>query len=280
MELYNFKILRRLFLPIFSKINPGDVTINHQFTGDKVRLHSFKHKGYWFHGKNREKDTMRLFKTLIKEGDVVIEVGGHVGYISLYFSSLVAGGKVYVFEPGPNNLPYIRNNLRTKENIVLLEQGVGSCKATFPFYIENLTGQNNSFVKDFSRFKENKENAFVHQVSTGEVMIEVVKLDDFVSQNSLIPNFIKVDVEGFEFEVVKGMLNILNIFQPMLMIEIQDNYEQIYEIMDNYGYVKFDDKLRPIGKEQQIRLNTFFLHRKKHSSFLDQLGINWDIDGN
>ena len=274
MELYQSKILRRLFLPLFSKINLGNITINHHFTGEKVLLHSFKHKGYWFHGKNREKDTMRLFKTMIKEKDVVIEVGGHIGYISLYFSSLVKGGLVYVFEPGPNNLPYIRGNLKSKTNIVIVEKGVGSCNVDLTFYTENLTGQNNSFVKNFSGFEENKKNAFNPSYSISETMVQVVKLDDFILKEGLEPNFIKVDVEGFEFEVIKGMLNTLKNVRPKLMIEIQDNYKQIYDIMNDFGYVMFNDELRIINHPNQISMNTFLLHRQEHLNTLAKLGIS------
>ncbi len=77
MNLANVKLLRRLILPLFARLNPGDITITHHFTGDKVFLHSFKHKGYWFYGKNREKDTMELFRRLIRPADTIIEIGGH-----------------------------------------------------------------------------------------------------------------------------------------------------------------------------------------------------------
>jgi predicted methyltransferase len=66
--------------------------------------HSFKHYTYWYDGERREQTTMELFAKLINPGDVVVEVGGHIGYIAVYFSHLVGKqGRVVVFEPGPNN---------------------------------------------------------------------------------------------------------------------------------------------------------------------------------
>jgi FkbM family methyltransferase len=101
---------------------------------------------------------MLLFKKLINKGDTVIEVGGHIGYISLYFSNLVGKeGIIYVFEPGVNNLPYLKNNVKEKYNIVVIEKGVGSCNTRMPFYIENLSGQNNSFIKDYKGFVQHKK---------------------------------------------------------------------------------------------------------------------------
>ena len=108
--------------------------------------------------RERERNTMLLFKKLINNGDTVIEVGGHIGYISLYFSNLIGKeGLLYVFEPGINNLPYLKNNVKEKHNIVVIEKAVGSCNARMPFYIENLSGQNNSFIKDFKGFIQNKK---------------------------------------------------------------------------------------------------------------------------
>ena len=198
MKIHENKLFRRIILPIFSKINPGDIFITHRYTGDKILLHSFKHKNYWYHQKEREKNTMLLFKKLINKGDTVIEVGGHIGFISLYFSKLVGKeGLVYVFEPGINNLPYLKNNVKEKHNIVLIEKGVGSSNALMPFYIENLSGQNNSFVKDYDAFIQNRKASFVKNASVKEVIVDVVRLDDFIYDNNILPKFIKIDVEYF-----------------------------------------------------------------------------------
>ena len=217
---------------------------------------------------------MSLFKKLINKGDTVIEVGGHIGYISLYFSNLIGKeGMVYVFEPGINNLPYLKNNVKEKCNIVVIEKGVGNCNARIPFYIENLTGQNNSFIKNFQGFIENKKSSFVKNASVKEVIVDVVRLDDFIFDKNILPNFIKIDVEGFEFEVIKGMIYILKNFQPALMIEVQDNYKSIYNVMKNEHYLMFNDNLKTIKSPDELKGNTFFLHSKKHISILNTLGV-------
>ena len=72
---------------------------------------------------------MTLCARLIRDGDVVFDVGGHIGYMALYFASLVgAGGRVFSFEPGSSNLPYIRANVEraTHKNVVLVEQAIGA----------------------------------------------------------------------------------------------------------------------------------------------------------
>jgi len=55
--------VRRALIPLFRWVNPGDITIRHHWTGERITLHSFRHKGYWFHGRTRERDSMALCTT-------------------------------------------------------------------------------------------------------------------------------------------------------------------------------------------------------------------------
>ena len=267
----NIGLLRRLALPILSKLSQ-DITIAHHYTNEDVYLNSFKHKGYWFHGKNREKLSMDLFSKLIDRSDTVIEVGGHIGYISLYFASLVPAGRVFVFEPGANNLPYTRKNLEPKSNITLIEKGIGSSTGTLPLYMEGLTGQNNSFVKDFERLNINSVNAFV-DAPVVAALVELISIDDFVKEQQIKPGFIKIDVEGFELSVIKGMLESLDRDRPICMIEVQSDHQEIYEIMTSKGYLMFTESLTKIDTPSDLLDNTFCLHPQYHSRQLQKLGL-------
>lgn len=236
------KIVRKIALNVL-KLFSKDITITHHYTGDKVRLHSFAHKGYWFHGKNREVNTMKTFKKIISENDTIMEVGGHIGYICLYFGHLAKKGSVIVFEPGINNLPYLKKNVGSKKNIRIVEKGAGNENGKKTFYIESLTGQNNTFVKDFEGFESNKKNAGV-DASYQEVTVEIIKLDQFINDEKIeAPNFIKIDVEGFEYNVLLGMTDILGAGKTKVMVEIQANYKEIYDLFKKYNYNVYDDQL-------------------------------------
>jgi hypothetical protein len=142
-------LVRRVGLKIFSRINPGDVAMTHHWTGDRLRLHSFRHKGYWYHGFRRERSTMISLARLRGRGDLVIEAGGHIGYLTLHCARLVGDfGAVHVFEPGPNNLPYLHANVDSIENIVVMEEALGGSAGTAQLFVEDLTGQNNTMLAD------------------------------------------------------------------------------------------------------------------------------------
>jgi len=248
-------------MPLFEKVNPGDVTLSHHYTGDRFRLHSFKHRGYWFHGKNREAGTIKFFQRLIEEGHTVLEVGGHIGYFSVLFSALVgARGSVVVFEPGENNLRYLRRNIASRPNVQLVEKAAGGVHETRPFFVEDLSGQNNSLVRGFRGFEVNRASAFV-KTAPREVLVEVVPVDEVVSARGLRPNFVKIDVEGAEFEVLKGLAASLDAFHPRLMVEIQADQEAIFNWLSSRGYSCFSESGVPIAEWRSLNLNTFCLHQ-------------------
>lgn len=263
MTLYNKTLLRKLFLPVLSRINWGNFTIKHHYTKDSFYLHSYLHKGYWYHGKNRELATMKLFSRLISPGQQVIEVGGHIGYISLYFSKLVGEqGQVHVFEPGPNNLPYLRKNTSHKPNITVIEKGVGNENKKMRFYIDNITGQNNSFIENVDAFESTKSHAYNKNAKIEAIETQIIRMDDHVSKNRLSPNFIKIDVENYECEVVKGMLNTISEFKPVLMIEVApENKQWIFEIMKEKNYIALTPELKLIQTYNEIDGNTFFEYK-------------------
>ena len=179
---------------MLSRVNPGDITIRHQWTGHPVRLHSFKHKGYWYHGANRERDTMIAFAQLIKPGDVVIEVGAHIGYIAMWLARLVGPtGQLIACEPGSNNLPYLRKNLSPFDQTSIREVALAENSGELPFMEEDFTGQNNSLLTDGEQLKGNLEHVRMH-TQTHIRTVQALTLDDIVHDLPLAPSLVKIDV--------------------------------------------------------------------------------------
>lgn len=264
-------MLRRIVLPLL-RWTSIDVGFSHPWVPkQRVALNTFRHKGYWFHGKAREKNSMELFAKLIAPGSRVVEVGGHIGFISQYFSNLVGGnGKVFVFEPGSNNLPYIRRNVAKCPNVKLIEKGVGAENGSATFFEESLTGQNNSFVRDFQGFLENAEAAHVAaKVTSREV--EIVALDHFFPDAP--PDFIKIDVEGFEYSVLRGAETLCEKYHPALMVEVQADRTEIWNFLSRLNYVLFNAELQPFQDSGSLISNVFALHRIRHGNLIAQLGI-------
>lgn len=271
--LYQQKSLRRFVLPVLKWLS-RDIHIRHHFTGDRFRLHSYRHKGYWYHGKNRERRSLEICQQAIRPGDTVIEVGGHIGYLSLFFSQLVGDrGQVHVFEPGVNNLPYIEQNVRSRPNITLVKKGAGNETGTATFYLENLAGQNNSLVKDFDVLQRNLTNAFDDGVQITESSIEVIRLDDYVAQTGIVPRFLKIDVEGFEFEVLDGLRETMQ-HRPAIFVEVQRHHDRVWDFFESRGYQLFRETMQSLTRDEVLTLrtqNVFCFHPEAHADVLSRL---------
>jgi FkbM family methyltransferase len=211
---------------------------------------------------------MRLFKLLVLPGSTVIEIGGHIGYISQFFSKLVGeAGQVVVFEPGVNNLPYIRANTRLLANTQLVEAAISNIDGSALFYLEDLTGQNNSLLSDYSALKTNERSMGAKAVKQVQE-VRTICLDTYVQGEDLNPDFIKVDVEGGELAALMGMKNILETHSPILMVEVTENQKEVGELLTSYGYKLFDEHSRtPLG-DRPLKGNIFCLHSTKHRELL------------
>ena len=263
-------LLRRVALPLFERCNPGDVRIRHHYTQQRFKLHSYRHKGYWFHGVRREQQTMHFFAQVLRPGDTVVEVGGHIGYLSLWFAELVGrAGRIVVFEPGQNNLPYLRENVAAAGNVEIVEAAVSDRNGEATFYVEGLTGQNNSLLGDYARFAENRQRAF-SKVSYQEQQVQTVRLDDFVQRRGLHVDLIKIDIEGAEYLALSGAKKLLAEQRPMLMVEVTQRQDEVFELLTSLGYQLLTPSGESLADAQDSDGNVCAIHPDRHSGRLEK----------
>ena len=140
--------------------------------------------------------TDRWLRDAVKPGMTAVDVGAHVGYFSLLLSTLVGeGGRVYAVEPAEQNLDLLRKNIAANErsNVVVLPFAAGKERRERTF---NVTG--------FSwthGFYDHPEEAVVATATILEV-----PLDDELAGPV---DFVKIDVEGAELEVLEGMRRVV-----------------------------------------------------------------------
>ena len=257
-------IARRLALKVFRFFNPGDISIKHHWTGDTFRLHSFKHKGYWWHGKRREYDTILRFHNLIKAGDTVVEVGGHIGYFAVLYTKLIeTNGQLFVFEPGENNLPYLQRNLSGKTNAQVIEKAVSNEEGEVTFWLEDLSGQNNSIIEDYHLLDGNIAlSGLGDSVIKRAVHVPCTTLDHFAAElaaQGKTIDFIKIDVEGAELLVLQGASALLQTKQTALMVEVTREYQAILDLMKAANYHVYFADGSPVTSPDNMEGNIFCL---------------------
>jgi FkbM family methyltransferase len=175
-----------------------------------------------------------LFERYIKKGDVVYDIGAHVGYFTLLSSVLVGNsGKVYAFEPAKKVFKLLEKHIK-----------INRCKNVDIF---------NKAISDKNGvgFFDTGDGSWTGKISSkGEYEVEMVKLDDFVLKNNISPpNVIKIDVEGEELNVLKGAKNLLTEYSPLIFLSAhgQQLYDSCCEFLKSLGYeIKTIERMRDL----------------------------------
>jgi len=230
--------LRLILIPILKKFN-FEFKWKHDVTKRPFYLMSFYHKGYWYYGREREKKELDLIKKLISEGDFILEVGAHIGYLTQYFEYLVGHtGSVIAVEPTPYSLYFLKKNILP--NTIVVEKAASNIIGEVDFFTENFGGFTNSLEENFtiSQNKKNKKFNYVDSVLTS-IKCKVDTLDNICRLNNFVPNFIKIDVEGSEYKVLLGAKKILAKANA-LMVEVSNNENEVFDLLSNFGFKRIN----------------------------------------
>lgn len=185
-----------------------------------------------------KENSFENLNSYIKKGDVIFDVGANNGHTSLVFSQQIGNdGKIYSFEPDNINYKRAEKNIQLNnvKNIQLLKYGIGSKSEKLKlFNIDESNLGMNRIMKDDSKYSYQE--------------IDVISLDNFISSNNINKlNIIKIDVEGFEKEVLLGAENTIRQFKPIIYIEVNNNFlkehqtsaSEIYNFFKSISYTLY-----------------------------------------
>jgi FkbM family methyltransferase len=149
----------------------------------------------------RESDGIRarFFSEFIRPGDLCFDVGANIGDRTAIFTSL--GAKVVSVEPQPEVLAVLRRRFRRSQNVTIVPLGVAARRGRQELAICDRETQ----IATFSEKWQN-ESRYARQNMTwgSKLSVEVVTLDDLIERFGR-PAFCKIDVEGYEAEVLAGL---------------------------------------------------------------------------
>lgn len=161
-----------------------------------------------FYSGEFEKRDVELCRSYITPDSVVLDIGANIGLHSIFFASLTPRGRVLAFEPSMATFELLTRNTRGKHNVSPL----------------NIALSDTGGVKEFF---EADDNAYSSLVDTKRTRIEAVarvvcmRADDIVRDLQLSRvDFVKIDVEGLEYNVLRGMEDVIAKHRPVLFCEI------------------------------------------------------------
>lgn len=174
---------------------------------------------------------------------VVIDVGANVGVMSLEFAAKVPQGKVYSFEPTDYAFGKFQKNMSLNPN---LSERI----SLFKSFVSDKKSETADIVA-YSSWKiagKNEDGDQLHPIHSGTAKATTrtgsVRLDDFVVMENLNRlDFIKIDTDGHEYEVLKGAVETLRRFKPILIFEI-GRYAMTEKGIDFDFYDEYFSQLR------------------------------------
>lgn len=181
---------------------------------------------------NHEVGSLREIVQRVNAGWVVYDLGANLGYYSVHFARAVGDqGHVYSVEANPMCIYFLQTNLAFNhlQNCTILPVAVSQDEDQLLFTLNYASS--GLGVTQASHFYSSKLGH--------EVFVRSMSLDALVSRHHLLPpNLIKIDVEGAEFSVVKGMTQVLSLQRPLLFVEIHGIHSarQTLPLLEHYGY--------------------------------------------
>jgi FkbM family methyltransferase len=184
-----------------------------EYNGVMLKLDISDYLAHYLYFGFKDSSHIKLYK-LVKKNDLVLDIGTNFGTTLLQFAKIIGkNGFVYGFEPDPQNFSICQNNIKLNNfsNIKVENLGVGSKEDKLMLIVDS---ENNRGMNRISIENKGKES----------YIVKIICLDDWIRSNNINQiNLIKIDVEGFELEVLKGAEKTLKSIKPILFIELDDN---------------------------------------------------------
>ena len=221
-----------------------------------------------------EKKEWKFLQKFLKPGMAFFDIGANQGFYTLLAAKKVGPqGKIFAFEPVPREFRNLKWNIFINglKNVKIEAQALG-CQNGFTnmFYCLNGKGSYSSLQPPSEKIKARRK----------VIKVSITSLDRYIQHNNILSiDFIKIDVEGGELDVLKGGINVLSKSRPVLMCEVSDkrteqwgySASEICDFVKKYKYqwfkFAFEDSLSPLDDKAIFDENLLAIPEEKIKSF-------------
>jgi len=201
---------------------------------------SIYYKGYF------ERDTTITINNLCRKAMTVLDIGANIGCHTFRFAKLVgAEGKVIAFEPTLCAFTKLKRNMELNnfDNVILEKIALSN---------ESKNNQTTYFYSSWPlRVNDNTQAHPIHGGCAMKDVVDFVTLDDYVQEKEIKKiDFIKLDVDGYEFKVIQGAIETLKLHKPLIIMELNaytleevgDNIVDLVSLLSSLGYKFYSEK--------------------------------------
>jgi FkbM family methyltransferase len=168
---------------------------------------------------------------ILDNNKICFDIGANVGFYTLLFSQYAK--EVYAFEPLPRNLRYL---------VRLIEINKITNAKIIPCAI--------SESSRIGRFSEADNPALGALSDDGNALVLVTTCDQFVAETNIVPDLLKIDVEGSELDVLKGASGLLESYHPSILLSVHSDQlrTDCVKFVKEIGY----ETIVPMNSEQLL----------------------------
>jgi FkbM family methyltransferase len=173
---------------------------------------------------------------LLTRGRIFYDIGANVGFYTLLGARRVGSqGRVYAFEPVPANIAALNRNIKLSgfTNVTVFPYAVvdRSRPVTFVLSRESFWGRLSTLPPPRS--------------AIGTIPVPGISIDEIVAEGDMAPpDVVKIDVEGAESDVLRGMLQTLRTSRPVIICELHGTWSEVTGLLESANY-----QVRPLVRE-------------------------------
>jgi FkbM family methyltransferase len=209
---------------------------------------------YFRYKKKKDRFHMALIRELVKPGSNVLDIGSNIGFFTKYLSAHTgSGGRVYAFEPDKTNFGHLEKEVKGLSNVTPVQKAVGAASGTIMLYT--------------SPWLNVDHRTYEPETYRGNYTVEQVSIDDFVDGKFRV-DFIKMDIQGFEADALKGMKKTLRENPHVLMLmelwphglEKAGSWAtEIYDDLTSLGFIIYStgsSQLRRLSRAEVAKMDS------------------------
>jgi FkbM family methyltransferase len=171
-----------------------------------------------------EPDVQNVLASHVRPGSTVYDIGANVGFFTVLLARLTgASGRIMAFEPAPEAVAALRHNLELNgfSHVVVMEAAVGAHDGTARLKVPELQ----------------VAARLVSEEVGGAISVPVLSLDAAAERCDLpAPSLVKIDAEGSEEDVLRGMSQLLARERPQVLCELHATAREVIPFLEEAGY--------------------------------------------
>lgn len=208
-----------------------NISVKRKFHGNTIKL-PFRLRNYF--NDNYESETIKFINDFVFDNSAIIVIGSHIGFYTILFGVLTKDSSIiYSFEPLESNFHYLKKsiNINDLNNVKPINKAISNANQKQIFYSKSAIGYN--------------AGSLVKNPLNEKIEMQTESIDNFTKANKIKNiQLVKIDVEGFEMQVLRGGQDVFKRLKPTLILALHpssiekngDSLIDIWRVLEKFNY--------------------------------------------